>query len=386
MPPLPKGTLSREERAQLSAHYVKELRINRPHMRTDGYPQVLWNCINRYVRKVPSGTGLTLFFAHANGFPKEIWEPTLARLLDSPAGNLIDEVWAWESIQHGDAAIINRGSLSKFFDWSDNTRDIVNFFTNFLPSQPSPARLPLHLTRIPEIESLDRRSHGFLHRRVMVVGHSYGGCTSTLAVQNFPALFDSLVLIDPVIPKPFTSEEVGKVYHDKTDVLLTGSLLRRDTWSSREEALATFLKNPFFRAWHPDVLSVYVDAGLYETTDDQGNAVVKLKMPGIYESICFSERVVGHEVYHNLAAIEERIPIRWIVPGTDEADQFGAPGATGQRVWARPRNSSNIRIAGAGHLIAQERPIELAEDLESFILRHYLHRRVPSQTSLRSSL
>ena len=42
---------------------------------TDGHPLVLWNCVNRYVKKdldSSKKTGLTLFFAHANGFPKEV--------------------------------------------------------------------------------------------------------------------------------------------------------------------------------------------------------------------------------------------------------------------------------------------------------------------------
>jgi hypothetical protein len=35
--------------------------------------KLLWNSINRYVKRVQDGRkGLTLFFAHANGFPKEV--------------------------------------------------------------------------------------------------------------------------------------------------------------------------------------------------------------------------------------------------------------------------------------------------------------------------
>lgn len=40
-----------------------------------GYPRVLWNCLNRYVRKGLNGsnrTGVTLFLASGNGFPKEV--------------------------------------------------------------------------------------------------------------------------------------------------------------------------------------------------------------------------------------------------------------------------------------------------------------------------
>ena len=40
-----------------------------------GIPLILWNCVNRYVKNgldSSNKTGLTIFFAHANGFPKEM--------------------------------------------------------------------------------------------------------------------------------------------------------------------------------------------------------------------------------------------------------------------------------------------------------------------------
>lgn len=36
----------------------------------------------------------------------------LRALLDAPAGEMVDEVWAWEAVQHGDAAILNAANLS----------------------------------------------------------------------------------------------------------------------------------------------------------------------------------------------------------------------------------------------------------------------------------
>ncbi|KAF6748010.1 Alpha/Beta hydrolase protein [Ephemerocybe angulata] len=374
-PSPPTNGVPKDEKARIMQQYKYDLRVARGAMLTDGYPKVLWNCLNRYARKglnQSNKTGLTLFFAHANGFPKEIWEPTLATLLSSQASILIDEVWCWESIQHGDAALINRESISRYFDWSDNSRDMISFWTNFLPSETSSRVLPLHLPRVSEQETKRRLEVGFQSRKLMIVGHSYGGCTSTLATENYPHLVDSLILIDPVIAKPYASDsEVFQMSNAKTDALLMGSLTRRDTWKSREEVLTSYLRSPFFQAWHPDVLKIYIEAGIYDTTDAEGNSVVKLKMPGIYESIVFSERTVQLETWQNLANIPERIPLRWIVPGRSDADEFGPPGATGERCWSRPKNASNIRIAGAGHLIAQESPAEVGEDLRDFILEVY---------------
>lgn len=104
---------------------------------------LFWNCIKRFVKKDASKTAarpLTLFFAHANGFPKEVsnetvlcarnrligleqtWEPTLAHLLlqnvESPDPVDITEIWLWEAINHGDSALINSnnlGGLCRFF-------------------------------------------------------------------------------------------------------------------------------------------------------------------------------------------------------------------------------------------------------------------------------
>jgi hypothetical protein len=63
-------------------------------------------------------------------------------------------------------------------DWSDNTRDILNFFFNFLPTETHTTSLPLHLARLSARESMHRQEAGFSSRKLMIVGHSYGGCTS----------------------------------------------------------------------------------------------------------------------------------------------------------------------------------------------------------------
>ena len=42
----------------------------------------------------------------------QIWEPTIGRLLCSPACRVIDEIWVWEAVHHGDAGIINSAKAS----------------------------------------------------------------------------------------------------------------------------------------------------------------------------------------------------------------------------------------------------------------------------------
>lgn len=127
-PLIPPPHLSKDERRRLLEQARQELKELQTSRVTDGYPQVLWNCVNRYVRTdlgERECTGLTLSFYHANGFPKEvrvdicygrvcplmkydkIFEPTLEDLFNSAAATLVDEVWVWEAVQHGDAALVN---------------------------------------------------------------------------------------------------------------------------------------------------------------------------------------------------------------------------------------------------------------------------------------
>ncbi|KAF8065184.1 Alpha/Beta hydrolase protein [Lyophyllum atratum] len=372
-PPRSATKAERQAHAEKTQQTLKDLRVS---LEPRGSQQVLWNCANRYVRQGLDGTrakGVTLFFAHANGFPKEIWEPVLQHLLSSPAASAIDEVWTWESVQHGDAFLINGDKIGGVFDWADNARDILNFLIYYLPSVSSSSPLPCNLARLPIDESEYRKGNPFRNRTFVAVGHSYGGCTSTLAALTHPKLFSSICLVDPVIVKP-TGHLIHKSEH--ADRLVQGAILRRETWSSREEALRVLSQSPFFGAWDPAVLKVYLECGTYETVDPlSGKPVIRLKMPGIQEAIVFSETHTEYEVFERLPTLDERIELRWVMPGKPGAGEFGPPGATSERVWIRPKNASNIRVPNAGHLIPQEAPQMLARDIQEFIERRYISLR-----------
>ncbi|KAF8621695.1 hypothetical protein AX15_007556 [Amanita polypyramis BW_CC] len=336
----------------------------------NGYERVLWNCVNRYYRprREGKGGGLTLFFAHANGFPKETWEPTLKHLLASSA-HLVDEVWSWESVQHGDAALVNGQALSQVYDWADNARDILNFFTYFIPSSASSSALPTHLARVSQQEAEQRTTTQRLKGRTIVgIGHSFGGCTAALAALHNPNLISSLILIDPVILKPLRP---GETYANNYSYsLATLALSRRDTWESKSSALALFQQNPFFSSWDPSVLSLYVEHGLYPI-QSQGKTKVTLKTPPLQEAAIFAEIHTGAEVFANLSKLDEKIKLRFFVPGIDNPQEMGPPGTTQQRVWLRPNNTSNIKIPGAGHLMPQEKPKEVADYIKDFLLETY---------------
>ncbi|KAF9239419.1 Alpha/beta hydrolase family-domain-containing protein [Melanogaster broomeanus] len=290
--------------------------------------KVLWNCVNRYVRtrgnetgRVQAGntTGMTLFLAHAGGFSKEIWETMLHSLLDSPAGYMVDEVWAWEAVHHGDSGLINSDNLSGVSDWSDDVRDIAHFLLSYLPEDPATEALPARLERLPESTSEARKEHRYRTRKMVVVGHSFGGCTSLRAAVDFPKLFSSIVLVDAAIVQPYTypPEYYGRVL---------------------------------------GAISRCIDHAL---TDDS-NGGIKLKMSGVQEGLCFINYLTSWEMWELLDKVDEAITLRWVVP----KEGLMGEEATRVRVWRRPANSSNVIFHSCGHLIVQEAPVELVRPSE----------------------
>ena len=116
-------------------------------------------------------------------------------LLDAPAGKMIDEVWSWDAVQHGDAAVVNVANQSgicassvfvfgatrdnaPLVDWLDNSRDIANFLLHYLPEHVEATVLPTRLERLPTSVTNAREEHGYRTRKLVVAGHSFGGCTS----------------------------------------------------------------------------------------------------------------------------------------------------------------------------------------------------------------
>lgn len=90
----------------------------------------------------------------------------------------------------------------------------------------------------------------------------------------------------------------------------------------RAEALEMFERNAFFKLWDPAVLKIYTESGLYPSFDADGNPCVRLKMPGIQEAILFSQSHTAFDVWQRLPDVDERIEIRWVVPGKPGSNEY----------------------------------------------------------------
>ena len=143
-------------------------------------------------------------------------------------------------------------------DWSDNVRDITNFLSNYLPDSAEPySTLPTHLERVPAKVSGNRTKSGFSHRTLVAIGHSFGGgslyecprspssrrdadsvISRALAAINYPMMFSSLVLVDPVVlppPPPGKVESWTEAFGEFSSLMgfADGALTRKSTWRSK---------------------------------------------------------------------------------------------------------------------------------------------------------
>lgn len=81
-----------------------------------------------------------------------------------------------------------------------------------------------------------------------------GGAQLTYLSLLHPRLFESLILVDPVIQRMVSlSGNVSPAF---------ASSQRRDRWPSREEAAKAMLRNKFYQAWDPRVFERWIQYGL----------------------------------------------------------------------------------------------------------------------------
>lgn len=111
--------------------------------------------------------------------------------------------------------------------WLDHSRDLLHMINVFRAKMPRP---------------------------IMGVGHSMGGCQLAYLALLHPRLFETLILVDPVIQRMVSfSGNLGPAY---------ASAQRRDRWPSREEAAKSMLRNKFYQAWDKRVFDRWIRYGL----------------------------------------------------------------------------------------------------------------------------
>ncbi|ETN46338.1 uncharacterized protein HMPREF1541_00522 [Cyphellophora europaea CBS 101466] len=179
----------------------------------------------------PRPGDVTIIGAHANGFPKELYEPLWEDLhIRSKLHNFrIRSIWIADVAHQGWSSVANEELLGNDPSWFDHSRDLLHLINLKRDLMPQP---------------------------IVGMGHSMGGAQLVNLSFMHPRLFRTLVLIDPVIQQQASvPESVGP-----SPARL--STFRRDVWPSREVAAKSFASSKFYQRWDPRVLDRWVTFGL----------------------------------------------------------------------------------------------------------------------------
>ncbi|KIV79381.1 hypothetical protein PV11_06944 [Exophiala sideris] len=215
---------------QIPCQHVREY----PRALAGSQEDVLHLAVKQYIPKDnpnPQPGDVTIIGAHANAFPKELYEPLWddihARSMKS--GFRIRSIWIADVAHQGQSSVLNEKQLGNDPGWNDHPRDLLHMINTMRDQMPRP---------------------------LIGIGHSMGGNHLVNLAYIHPRLLTTLVLIDPVIQiyssvAPHAGPSPARL-----------STFRRDVWPSREEAAKSFKSSKFYQAWDPRVLDRWVKYGL----------------------------------------------------------------------------------------------------------------------------
>ncbi|KAJ5544926.1 hypothetical protein N7535_006688 [Penicillium sp. DV-2018c] len=187
----------------------------------------------------PQPGDVTILAAHANGFPKELYEPLWEEIYarSKQNGIRIRGIWMADVAHQGQSSVINEDRLGNDPSWFDHPRDL------------------LHLVNVKRAE---------MPRPIVGIGHSMGGAHLTQLCLMHSRLIHTLVLLDPVIQRQTTQLDGPSLENNKRKIAQTTQLSthRRDIWPSRQDAAEGFRRSPFYQTWDPRVLSRWIEHGL----------------------------------------------------------------------------------------------------------------------------
>ncbi|KAI0405092.1 Alpha/beta hydrolase family-domain-containing protein [Xylaria palmicola] len=185
--------------------------------------------VKQYVPKenpAPRPGDVTVLAAHANGFPKELYEALWADLhalsRDPASGFRLRAVWIADVANQGYSGELNEAALGDDPSWHDHSRDLLHLVNVFRDDMPRP---------------------------IVGIGHSFGANILAHLALLHPRLLTTLVLLDPTIVALGSAQIDGPGTSPAR-----ASAFRRDVWPSRDAAVASFRRSPFYQSWDPRVL------------------------------------------------------------------------------------------------------------------------------------
>ncbi|BCS02178.1 uncharacterized protein AKAW2_60442S [Aspergillus luchuensis] len=175
----------------------------------------------------PAPDDITIIAGHANGIPKECYEPLWDDLLATSKVK-IKAIWFADCANQGASGVLNEDKLGDDPNWFDHSRDLLSMVTH-LQDQIQPP--------------------------IVGVAHSFS-CSSFVHLSLIhPRLFHTLIFLEPMIQTESPSKPGGR-----SPALWAST--RPDLWPSQSEAEKHIRSNPFWRRWDSRAVAKYIEHGL----------------------------------------------------------------------------------------------------------------------------
>ncbi|KAI0654112.1 alpha/beta-hydrolase [Cubamyces menziesii] len=294
---------------------------------------------------------VTLVFAHATGFHKEHWEPTLEHLLAhlrDQGSFKVRDAWCIDAPNHGEAAKLNERTLQ----WG------------YVPEEYARA-VHLFLAGLGKGVDVD-----FSSRKLVGIGHSMGATAIILSHTYQPPLpYVSVVLVDPMLLPSWVDSSPSN--GGTRNILLEGAEKRRDIWPSREEAWQQFTSRPAWKIWDERVLKLYVQHGLRELPTAEypdRTEGVTLTYTKAQETACYRDKLGRTKAYRYLPYLCDVLPVHFIWGEMPDPILTAEVKNTVMSEGTQGKHASEKRIKGAGHLLPQMQPERLAAALTSTLV------------------
>lgn len=267
------------------------------------------------------GEGDLVLLHHANGF----CGATLAPIAHALSGRF--RVVSVDARGHGRSTSVPPGEDGAPYAWSALAADL--------------------LAVVHEVLGATGRD-----RVELAIGHSFGGVLCLEAAQREPALFERLLLCDPVILPPPPSQ--GAEAPSRGPDLAAGARKRRNRFASRAEAYAHFHGRGVFVEFAPEALALYVAEGVGPEPDGD----FSLRCHPDVEAAIFSSGG-GADPFANAPKVSADVRFVHALRGNFSRERY-------DQLAARIP-SARVESLDVGHLFPMEEPERVLEHVDAWL-------------------
>ena len=267
------------------------------------------------------GTGQSLHFLHANGYPPACYKPLLEKFATQYQvfGMLLRPLWS-------------NSKPEEIKDWHPLSADLLQF-----------------------LDEQKRES-------VIGMGHSIGAIVSLRAALKEPSRFRALVLMDPVLfPRYYMLEwNLARIFGfgNRVHPLIQGALKRRREFDDLDKVFEGYRRRGIFRFFSDENLRTFI-AGI--TKSKPGGGYELVYSPEWEAHIYYTGIWRDWDLWNGLS----KLSVPTLIIRGAETDTFWA--STARMVEKKNPNIKIVSLEKSTHLLPLEKPHEVFEITQSFL-------------------